>query len=177
MLGRGLGVSVPLPNRVSDPEELAMASHRPERVAEVIREVVSQAVLFEVNDPRVRGVTVLGVKVTPDLREAKVSVSVMGGESQKRQAMKGLGSAAGFLQSRLANRLKTRFIPHLAFELDEGIQHSVAMSRLIDEIRAEDRRLAGIEDQESLDELDEDAREDGEEPIQDDAQDDDQGAA
>jgi ribosome-binding factor A len=120
-----------------------MASHRPERVAEAIREVVSTAVLFEVNDPRVKGVTVLSVAITPDLREAKVSVSVMGTDSQKRQAMKGLGSATGFLQSRLANRLKTRFIPHLSFELDEGVKQSVAMSKLIDEVRAEDRRLSG----------------------------------
>jgi ribosome-binding factor A len=142
-----------------------MASHRPERVAEAIREVVSTAVLFEVNDPRVKGVTVLNVAITPDLREAKVSVSVMGTDSQKRQAMKGLGSATGFLQSRLANRLKTRFIPHLSFELDEGVKQSVAMSKLIDEVRAEDRRLSGEEapeddEDEFEDESDEDEFED-----------------
>lgn len=120
-----------------------MPSHRPERLAEAIREVVSRAILFEVSDPRVRNVTVLGIEVAPDLRQAVVRVSVMGTESQQRQALRGLRSAAGFLQSRLANRLDARYTPVLSFEKDDGVKRSISMSRLIDEVRAEDRRLEG----------------------------------
>ncbi len=118
-----------------------MPSHRVERVSEAVREVVSSAVLFEVSDPRVKGVTVLGAEVTPDLRSATVRVSVMGEDSQQRLALRGLRSAAGFLQSRVAARLQTRYTPTLRFELDQGVKHSVSMSKLIDQVLAEDRRL------------------------------------
>jgi ribosome-binding factor A len=115
-----------------------MPSHRPERMAEAIREVVASAVLFELNDPRIRGVTVLRAEVAGDLRSAAVHVTVMGTESERRQAMKALTHAAGFLQSKVANRLQTRFTPTLRFKLDEGVRGSIEMSRLIDEALAED---------------------------------------
>jgi len=120
-----------------------MPSHRPERLNEAIREVVSSAVLFEVNDPRVKGVTVLGVEIMPDLREATVRVTIMGSDAQQRLALRGLRSAAGFLQKRLADRLKTRYTPILRFEIDPGVKKSVAISKLIDEALAEDRRARG----------------------------------
>jgi ribosome-binding factor A len=117
-----------------------MPSHRSLRVAEAIREVVSQAILFEVADPRVKGVTVLGAEVTGDLRNATVFVSVMGTEAEQELALRGLRHAAGFLQSRVAARLQTRFTPVLAFKKDEGVKKSVALSRLIDEALASDRK-------------------------------------
>lgn len=120
-----------------------MPSHRPERLAEAIREVVSTAILFEVSDPRVKGVTVLGAKVTPDLREARVAVSVMGSESEQRLALRGLDSARGYIQSKLAARLQTRYTPILSFEMDEGVKRSIRMSKLIDEVVADDRVARG----------------------------------
>ncbi len=116
-----------------------MPSHRVERVAEAIREVVSTAILFELADPRVKGVTVLRAEVTGDLRNAAVFVTVMGTEAQQKLAMKGLRHAAGFLQSRVAARLQTRFTPALVFKVDEGVKKSVEISRLIDEAIASDR--------------------------------------
>jgi ribosome-binding factor A len=116
-----------------------MPSHRPERVAEAIREVVSSAILFEVADPRVKGVTVLRAEVTGDLRNATVYVSTMGTESEQKLAMRGLQHAAGFLQSRVAARLQTRFTPALAFRRDEGVKKSIEISRLIDQALASDR--------------------------------------
>jgi ribosome-binding factor A len=116
-----------------------MPSHRVERVAEAIREVVSTAILFELADPRVKGVTVLRAEVTGDLRNAAVYVTVMGTEAQQKLAMKGLRHAAGFLQSRVAARLQTRFTPALVFKVDEGVKKSVEISRLIDEAIASDR--------------------------------------
>jgi ribosome-binding factor A len=125
-----------------------MPSHRVERIAEAVREVVSSAVLFEVSDPRVKGVTVLHAEVSPDLRHATVFVSIMGSESEQTLAMRGLQHAAGFLQSRVAARLQTRTTPVLRFKRDEGVKKSIEISRLIDEALASDRKpLPGTEAQ------------------------------
>ena len=110
-----------------------MPSHRTLRIAEAIREVVSSAILFEVADPRVRGITVLRAEVTGDLRNATVFVTVMGSPQEQAQAMKGLQSAASYIQRKVAARLQTRFTPALAFKRDEGVKKQVEMSRLIDE--------------------------------------------
>jgi ribosome-binding factor A len=116
-----------------------MPSHRVERIAEAIREVVSTAVLFEVADPRVRGVTVLRAEVTGDLRNATVFVSLMGTETEQQLALRGLRHAAGFLQAKVAARLQTRFTPTLTFKRDEGVKKSIEIGRLIDEAIASDR--------------------------------------
>ena len=116
-----------------------MPSHRGLRMAEAIREVVSQAILFQVSDPRVSGVTVLNVEVSGDLRNATVFVSIMGTAAEVENAMNGLKSATGFIQSLVAARLQTRFTPVLAFKRDVGIKKSVEMSKLIEETLAQDR--------------------------------------
>jgi ribosome-binding factor A len=116
-----------------------MPSHRSLRMAEAIREVVSSAILFEMADPRVRAVTVLRVDLTGDLRNATVSVSIMGSEAEQNLAMKGLQHGAGFLQKRVAARLQTRFTPVLTFQRDDSVKKSIAMSRLIDDALAADR--------------------------------------
>lgn len=115
-----------------------MPSHRVERVAEAIREVVSTSILFDVSDPRVKGVTVIRAEVSPDLRYAKVYVSIMGTESEQTLAMRGLQHARGFLQSKVAARLQTRYTPTLSFGVDEGVKKSIEISRLIDEALAAD---------------------------------------
>jgi len=116
-----------------------MSSHRTERLAEAIREV-AKAILFEVADPRVGGITVLGAEVSSDHRTATVLVSVMGTRAEQQTAMQGLKSATGFLQSRVASRLQTRFTPVLSFKIDDSVRRSVEMSRLIDEALAADRK-------------------------------------
>jgi ribosome-binding factor A len=115
-------------------------SHRTQRLAEAIREVVSKAVLFEVADPRVRAVTVLRTEVSGDNRNATVFVSIMGTPAEQRTAMQGLQSAAGFLQARVANRLQIRFTPILSFKLDDSVKRSVEMSKLIEDALAADRK-------------------------------------
>ena len=75
-------------------------------MAEAIREVVASAILFEAADPRIRAVTVLRVEVSADLRQATVYVSVMGNEAEQTLAMRGLKHAAGFFQSKVADRLQ-----------------------------------------------------------------------
>lgn len=133
-----------------------MPSHRIERLNEAVREVVSSAVLFEVADPRVKAVTVLEAEISSDLKHATIFVSVMGDETKQRLALRGLKSAAGFIQSRLGARLKTKNTPILRFELDSGVKKSVAMSRLIDETLAADRVSRGEspDDEVSSDSLD-----------------------
>lgn len=110
-----------------------MKSHRLARVNEVVREVAAEAVLFELKDPRIKGVTVTRAEVSADLQHAKVFVSVMGTEAVQKLTMHGLKASAGFVQSKLAKRLTTRFVPHVTFVLDEGIKKSLEIARLIKE--------------------------------------------
>ena len=110
-----------------------MKAHRLARVAEVVREVASETILFELRDPRVKGVTVTRTEVSGDLQHAKVYVSVMGSEQEQQLCMHGLRHAAGFIQSKLAGRLQTRFTPVITFVLDQGVKKSIEMTRLINE--------------------------------------------
>ena len=116
-----------------------MKPHRLERVAEAIREVASETILFELRDPRVKtaGVTVTRAEVSGDLQHAKVFVSVMGSPREQELAMHGLKHAAGFVQSKLAKRLQTRFTPVITFQLDQGVKKSIEMTRLINEALAQ----------------------------------------
>jgi ribosome-binding factor A len=114
-----------------------MKTHRLARVAEVIREVASETILFELRDPRVKGVTVTRAEVSGDLQHAKVYVSIMGTPPEQEQAMQGLHHAAGFVQSKLGSRLKTRFTPVIGFVLDEGVKKSIEITRLINEALAQ----------------------------------------
>jgi ribosome-binding factor A len=130
-----------------------MPSHRIPRVAEAIREVVSSAILFELADPRIQGITVLRVEVTGDLRHATVYVTVMGTEAQQRLALRGLEHAAGFLQGKVAQRLQTRFTPVLAFKRDDSVKKSIEISRLIDEAVAADRQASAENSTDNQDDL------------------------
>lgn len=114
-----------------------MSSHRLERISEAIREVVSSAILFDVSDPRVRNVTVLGVEVSGDLRNATIYVSVMGSETQQKQSLAGLKHATGYLQAKVAARLQTRFTPVLTFKRDDSVKKSIVVTKLLDELRVQ----------------------------------------
>ncbi len=111
-----------------------MSSRRTAKVAEAVREQVSTTILFGLKDPRVKNVTVTRVEVSPDLRNAKVYVSVMGDEKAQRLTLKGLESARGFLQAKLAERVKIRYTPILHFQLDQGVKRSIEASRLLREV-------------------------------------------
>ena len=122
-----------------------MKAHRLERVAEVVREVASETILFELRDPRVKGVTVTRAEVSGDLQHSKVYVSVMGSEAEQKLCLHGLQHAAGFVQSKLANRLKTRFTPVIHFILDQGVKNSIEISRLINEALGQSASGAGTD--------------------------------
>jgi ribosome-binding factor A len=115
-----------------------MKHHRLARVAEAIREAASEAILFQLKDPRIKFTTVTRAEVSADLQHAKVYVSVMGSERDRNLTLHGLKSAAGFIQSKLGERMKTRYVPVLTFILDEGVRNSQEVSRLLAEERARD---------------------------------------
>ena len=106
---------------------------RMRRVDEALREVLSEAVL-ELKDPRIGFVTVTGVRTSPDLRHARVYVSVLGTEKKRRSALAGLQAAHGVLQSRLGRELKLKRTPQLEFEYDPSVERGVRMTKLIDEL-------------------------------------------
>jgi ribosome-binding factor A len=114
-----------------------MSSRRTAKVAEAVREQVSTSILFELKDPRVRNVTVTRVEVSSDLRNAKIYVSVMGDERMQQLSMRGLESARGFLQAKIAERVQLRYTPILHFHLDQGVKRSIEASRLLREVLAE----------------------------------------
>jgi len=123
-----------------------MSSRRIAKVAEALRECVSTTVLFGLKDPRVKNVTVLRTEVSPDLRSARVYVSVLGDEKTQVLSMHGLRSARGFIQSQIADRLELRYTPILSFVLDPGVKLSVQTSAIIrDSLQAAAPEEAGAE--------------------------------
>lgn len=109
-------------------------SRRLLKAAEAIREVVSMAILTELRDPRVKNVTVVAVEVLPDMKSAKVHVSIMGDEKQQQLSLSGLQNSAGFLQRKIADRIETRYTPRLQFVLDKGVKASLEVNRILREV-------------------------------------------
>ena len=107
------------------------------RVNEAVRQVLSEAV-GELKDPRIGFVTVTGVETSPDLRHARVFVSVFGPEEAQSNTLAGLEAAHGVLQSRLARELRMKRTPQLAFEYDPSVERGVRMTQLIDELAPDD---------------------------------------
>jgi ribosome-binding factor A len=113
---------------------LTMTSRRTLKAASAIREVVSMAILTELRDPRIENVTVTFVEISPDMRYAKIHVSVMGDEKQQQLCLHGLNRAAGYLQKRVNDRIDTRYTPRLQFVLDKGIKHAFKVAEILKEV-------------------------------------------
>lgn len=120
-----------------------MSSRRVLKAAEAVREVVSMAILTELKDPRVRDVTVTRVEMTADMRTAKVYVSIRGDETHERLTLRGLESAAGFLQSRIKDRIDTRYTPRIEFVLDQGVKQSIAIAKILRDVLPPEAEAAG----------------------------------
>ena len=110
---------------------------RMRRVNEAVRQVLSEAV-GELEDPRIGFVTVTGVETSPDLRHARVFVSVLGSEEKRQQRLAGLEAAHGVLQGRLGRELRLKRTPQLSFEYDPTVERGVRMTQLIDELAPDD---------------------------------------
>ena len=107
---------------------------RPERLAEALREEIGEVVGFELDDPRVEMVTVTDVKVSDDLRDAKVYVLVEGSEDEIKAALKALQNAAPFVRQQVAMNLSMRFAPHLYFVRDTAEENASRVSSILNEL-------------------------------------------
>src|SRR3954447_3202972 len=144
----------------SRPPAVSMSSRRVLKAAEAIREVVSMAILTDLRDPRIEGVTVTYVEVSADMRQARVHVSIMGDNKQQKLCLHGLRSSAGYLQSKISDRIDTRYTPKLRFEVDEGVKKSLAINQLLHELLPDTNPSPEIADDDSDAELDQSRNED-----------------
>lgn len=113
-----------------------MANPRAARVGDQMRDELA-TLIRDLKDPRIGFVSIVKVEVSGDLRHAKVFVSVMGAADQKKESMKGLQSAAGFLRSELGNLIRLRYVPELHFVLDGSIEHGTRIAQLLVEVQKE----------------------------------------
>jgi ribosome-binding factor A len=109
-----------------------MSGERMRRVDEAMREVLSDAITSEIKDPRVGFVTVTAVETSPDLRHARVFVSVLGEDAVRRRSMDGLQSAHGYLQKRVAAELRLKNTPTLQFLYDDSADRGLRIAELLD---------------------------------------------
>jgi ribosome-binding factor A len=113
-----------------------MSASRMRRVDEAVRAVLGDVIAQELKDPRVGFVTVTAVKTSPDLRHARVYVSVLGDEQTRAASLAGLSSAHGFLQRRVASELRLKHTPTLEFAYDDTVERGMRVTQLL----AEDER-------------------------------------
>ena len=107
-------------------------TRRRERLNELLRAEISELIRRQVKDPRIGGlITVTEVEVSADLRHAKVFVSVLGTEEEKQETFRGFQAAAGFFRHELGERLSLRYIPEMAFQRDDSIEHGTHILKLI----------------------------------------------
>jgi len=111
--------------------------HRKERVEELIKRIVSEVILKEINDPRVGFVSVSAVKLNKDFSVAEIGVSVLGGSQDIRKAFIGLQSARGYIQKYVAKNIRLRIVPKIDFFLDSSVAEGVRMVNLIESLEGE----------------------------------------
>ena len=109
-------------------------SHRVERVADLIRRELAGLLERDVKDPRVGFVTITRVEVTRDLRSARVAVTILGDEGQKKDSLTGLAAAHGFLRHELAQRLGLRYTPEIEFHIDRTLESEQRIEELLRQI-------------------------------------------
>jgi ribosome-binding factor A len=106
-------------------------TRRTDRVADALQGLIAELLLRAIKDPRIGLVTITGVRVSPDLRHARVFFSTLGDDDAHAQALAGLRSAAGFIRSQVARRLDLRVAPQLAFEFDPSLEQAERLTRLL----------------------------------------------
>jgi ribosome-binding factor A len=126
-----------------------MASHRPDRVGDQIRQVLSELLSRgEVHDPGIGFITLTRVKVSPDLQQARVYYTTLGDEAARRQTAKALQRATGFLRRHVGDRLQLRRVPELQFQFDESVTHQDRVEQILRDLHDEDeqRKAAAVTD-------------------------------
>ncbi|KKO20357.1 MAG: 30S ribosome-binding factor RbfA [Candidatus Brocadia sp.] len=121
-----------------------MSSIRNKRLSEFIKQEVSKIILYELKDPRISFVTVTQVEITSDLKNAKVYISVLGDDIARKKTLQAVEHAKGFIQAKVGSQLQIRYTPVLTFCLDESIQKSLHISKLIDDaMKDSDKTIKG----------------------------------
>lgn len=115
-----------------------MTGHRASRVAEAIKKEVTQMLGNELKDPRIGFVTVTGVDVCPDLRHARIFVSVYGKDEEKVQTLQALNKAKGFVRSELGKRIRLRYTPEVEFRFDESIERGARIMELLTKVHRDE---------------------------------------
>ncbi len=110
-----------------------MAAPRMRRVNEVLREVIGAAISSDLSDPRIGFVTVTSVETSPDLRTAKVFVSVLGDEAARQETLDGLAASHGVVQAKIAAETRMKRTPTLSFRYDPTVERGMRISRLLEE--------------------------------------------
>ena len=123
-----------------------MSGHRSDRVGALLQGAISELLLRDVKDPRIGMVTVTGVKLSPDLKHARVFVSTVGDAAARTRMLAGLASARPYLQSQAGRRLGLRFTPELRFEIDNSVDAADRLERLLRSVEAERRDDASDDD-------------------------------
>lgn len=136
------------PNRNKTPKEnlavlifsaLAVIMTRIERIAHEIKKEISRILREDVSDPRIGFVSLTDVNITPDLKYAKIFVSVLGDENSKKKTLKGLKSATSFIKLKLGEALDLRFIPDIKFVYDNSLERGSRILGLMDKLHKEQR--------------------------------------
>jgi ribosome-binding factor A len=117
--------------------------NRPERVAQMIQQLLGERFARGMRDPRIGLVTITGVKMSPDLREARVYWTVHGDPEQREHTAKGLENARGFLRREIGTELKLRLTPDLRFTYDEAIDRGERIEQLLRQVHDEDKHRGG----------------------------------
>ena len=109
-----------------------MGKIKQQRIAEQIRELMSQMILFDLNDPRVQGLTITAVTLDRELQHADVKVNALGDEEREAEVLEGLKSASSYLRRELGKRLRLRRMPQLHFHWDYTLQHVMQVNSILD---------------------------------------------
>lgn len=112
-------------------------SERIKKVSETVKELVSEIVQRKIKDPRVNFVTITASEVSPDLKEAKIYFTTLGGPKKRAEALEALTHAASFIRGELGKRIATKYTPHLTFYYDESIERALRIEKLISKIERE----------------------------------------
>jgi ribosome-binding factor A len=119
-------------------EGRAMSRQRAQRVAEQVKKEIADILRNEIKDPRLGFVSVTDVELSPDLRYAKVYVSVLGDEQAKKESLEVVTKATGFIRREIGQRLSLRFVPEITFKFDPSIERGARIAELLNEIRKEE---------------------------------------
>jgi len=122
---------------------MAPRSRRMERFDELLRQEIARLIAEEVRDPRVGFTTVMQARVSPDLRHARVYVSVLGDDEEKEAAVDALQRASGFLRGRLGAIVEMKYLPELKFELDRSLERASRIEEILDRVRPPEEPVDG----------------------------------